>query len=59
MLLQRQRAAPLLSRVCSCRAPALPYASQAGIPRYLNGFQKIQQPQKAGSAKIAVFRHHR
>ena len=29
---------------------ALPYASQAGIPRYLNGFQKFQQPQKAGNA---------
>ena len=28
----------------------LPYASQAGIPRYLNGFQKFQQPQKAGNA---------
>eukprot|EP00966_Prymnesium_polylepis_P105721 2448654-Prymnesium_polylepis.1 len=27
---------------------------QAGIPRYLNGIQKFQQPQKAGNAKIAV-----
>jgi hypothetical protein len=65
MLLQRQRAAPFAAATTArgtfavSAHAALPYASQAGIPRYLNGFQKFQQPQKAGNAKIAVGRGQR